>query len=71
MADAYVIANASCGRPLQDRHVVLYMANMAWNSSMKSAAVMKMLTDKGGWRYNVYFRAIIYSVMPMPRKWMA
>ncbi|MES2145663.1 MAG: molybdopterin-dependent oxidoreductase, partial [Pseudomonadota bacterium] len=42
-----VIPNAHAGDPYRIDTLFLYMANMAWNSSMNSAAVMEMLTDKG------------------------
>ncbi len=41
-----VIPNAHAGDPYKIDTLFLYMANMAWNSSMNSAAVMDMLTDK-------------------------
>ncbi|MFN4172300.1 MAG: molybdopterin oxidoreductase family protein [Pseudorhodobacter sp.] len=41
-----VIANAHAGDPYRIDTLFLYMANMAWNSSMNTAAVMGMLTDK-------------------------
>jgi anaerobic selenocysteine-containing dehydrogenase len=41
-----VIANAHAGDPYKIDTLFLYMANMAWNSSMNTAAVMGMLTDK-------------------------
>jgi len=42
-----VIPNAHAGDPYRIDTLFLYMANMAWNSSMNSGAVMDMLTDKG------------------------
>jgi sulfite dehydrogenase (quinone) subunit SoeA len=42
-----VIPNAHAGDPYTVDVLFLYMANMAWNSSMNSARVMEMLTDKG------------------------
>ena len=42
-----VIANAHAGDPYKIDTLFLYMANMAWNSSMNTARVMEMLTDKG------------------------
>ncbi|WP_231580122.1 molybdopterin oxidoreductase family protein [Pseudorhodobacter wandonensis] len=42
-----VIANAHAGDPYKIDTLFLYMANMAWNSSMNTAQVMEMLTDKG------------------------
>jgi anaerobic selenocysteine-containing dehydrogenase len=42
-----VIPNAHAGDPYRIDTLFLYMANMAWNSSMNTAEVMRMLTDKG------------------------
>ncbi|HMO09302.1 MAG TPA: molybdopterin-dependent oxidoreductase [Paracoccaceae bacterium] len=42
-----VISNAHAGDPYRIDTLMLYMANMAWNSSMNSAEVMRMLTDRG------------------------
>ena len=42
-----VIANAAAGDPYTIDTLFLYMANMAWNSSMNTGAVMEMLTRKG------------------------
>ena len=41
-----VIANAHAGDPYKIDTLFLYMANMAWNSSMNTSHVMEMLTDK-------------------------
>jgi len=41
-----VISNAHAGDPYRIDTLFMYMANMAWNSSMNTSAVMKMLTDK-------------------------
>ena len=41
-----VISNAHAGDPYRIDTLFLYMANMSWNSSMNTSAVMKMLTDK-------------------------
>ncbi|EKE43971.1 thiosulfate reductase, putative [Oceaniovalibus guishaninsula JLT2003] len=41
-----VISNAHAGDPYPIDTLMLYMANMAWNSSMNTAAVMDMLTDR-------------------------
>ncbi|MBV2359562.1 molybdopterin oxidoreductase family protein [Thalassococcus sp. CAU 1522] len=41
-----VIANAHAGDPYRIDTLMLYMANMAWNSSMNTSGVMRMLTDK-------------------------
>ncbi|MEQ8297259.1 MAG: molybdopterin oxidoreductase family protein [Nitratireductor sp.] len=43
-----VIANAHAGDPYPIDTLFLYMANMAWNSSMNTAGVIKMLEDKDG-----------------------
>ncbi|MDD9729386.1 molybdopterin oxidoreductase family protein [Mameliella sp. AT18] len=40
-----VISNAHAGDPYRIDTLFLYMANMAWNSSMNTAGVMEMLTD--------------------------
>ena len=42
-----VIPNAHAGDPYKIDTLFLYMANMAWNSSMNTASVLQMLTDKG------------------------
>jgi len=41
-----VIANAHAGDPYKIDTLFLYMANMAWNSSMNTTGTMNMLTDK-------------------------
>jgi sulfite dehydrogenase (quinone) subunit SoeA len=41
-----VISNAHAGDPYRIDVLFLYMANMAWNSSMNTASVLKMLTDR-------------------------
>ncbi|TWH01158.1 Anaerobic dehydrogenases, typically selenocysteine-containing [Mesorhizobium sp. J18] len=41
-----VIANAHAGDPYPVDVLFLYMANMAWNSSMNTAGVIRMLEDK-------------------------
>lgn len=41
-----VISNAHAGDPYKIDTLFLYMANMAWNSSMNTRSVMEMLTDK-------------------------
>ncbi len=41
-----VISNAHAGDPYPIDTLFLYMANMAWNSSMNTKGVMEMLTDK-------------------------
>lgn len=55
-----VIPNAHAGDPYKVDTLFLYMANMSWNSSMNSARVMEMLTDKGADGEYVIPR-IIYS----------
>ncbi len=42
-----VISNAAAGDPYEIDTLFLYMANMAWNSSMNTRGVMDMLTAKG------------------------
>ena len=55
-----VISNAAAGDPYEIDTLFLYMANMAWNSSMNTAAVMEMLTAEGeGGAYKIPH--IIYS----------
>lgn len=41
-----VISNAHARDPYGIEVLFMYMANMSWNSSMNTAGVMKMLTDK-------------------------
>ena len=41
-----VIANAHAGDPYRIDTLMLYMANMSWNSSMNTAGTMDMLTDR-------------------------
>ena len=41
-----VISNARAGDPYKIDTLFLYMANLAWNSSMNTQAVIDMLTDK-------------------------
>src|SRR5690606_38378370 len=41
-----VIANAHAGDPYPIDVLFLYMANMAWNSSMNTAGTIRMLEDK-------------------------
>ncbi|QFU07718.1 Tetrathionate reductase subunit A precursor [Rhodobacteraceae bacterium THAF1] len=55
-----VISNAYAGEPYQIDTLFLYMANMAWNSSMNTAQVMGMLEDRDeDDNYRIPF--IIYS----------
>ena len=41
-----VISNAHAGDPYKIKTLFMYMANMAWNSSMNTAEVVKMLTEQ-------------------------
>jgi anaerobic selenocysteine-containing dehydrogenase len=41
-----VISNAHAGDPYKIDTLFMYMANMAWNSSMNTRGVIEMLTDK-------------------------
>jgi anaerobic selenocysteine-containing dehydrogenase len=41
-----VISNAHAGDPYKIDTLFMYMANMAWNSSMNTSGVIDMLTDK-------------------------
>jgi anaerobic selenocysteine-containing dehydrogenase len=54
-----VIPNAHAGDPYRIDTLFLYMANMAWNSSMNSARVMEMLTEEKDGEYVI--PRIIYS----------
>jgi sulfite dehydrogenase (quinone) subunit SoeA len=63
-----VIPNAHAGDPYRIDTLFLYMANMAWNSSMNTAAVMDMLTDTGEDGEYVIPR-IIYSDAYASRWW--
>ena len=55
-----VISNAHAGDPYKIDTLFLYMANMAWNSSMNTRGVMEMLEAKGeDGEYKIPF--IIYS----------
>ncbi|WP_127901270.1 molybdopterin oxidoreductase family protein [Solirhodobacter olei] len=55
-----VISNAHAGVPYRIDTLLLYMANMAWNSTMNTRQVIEMLTDKGeGGEYVI--PRIIYS----------
>jgi anaerobic selenocysteine-containing dehydrogenase len=54
-----LIPNAHAGDPYRIDTLFLYMANMSWNSSMNSARVMEMLTEKDGEDYVI--PRIIYS----------
>ncbi|MEC9342843.1 MAG: molybdopterin oxidoreductase family protein, partial [Pseudomonadota bacterium] len=55
-----VIANAHARDPYGIDVLFLYMANMAWNSSMNTGGVMKMLSDKDA-DGNYVIPKIIYS----------
>ena len=54
-----LIPNAHAGDPYRIDTLFLYMANMAWNSSMNTAGVMAMLTDQKDGEYVIPH--IIYS----------
>ncbi|WAX92920.1 molybdopterin oxidoreductase family protein [Aminobacter sp. NyZ550] len=56
-----VIANAHAGDPYPVDLMFLYMANMAWNSSMNTAGVIKMLEDKDPATGAYRIPKIIYS----------
>ncbi len=56
-----VIANAHAGDPYPVDVLFLYMANMAWNSSMNTAGVIKMLEDKDEATGEYKIPKIIYS----------
>ena len=56
-----VIANAHAGDPYPVDLLFLYMANMAWNSSMNTGGVIKMLEDKDSATGEYRIPKIIYS----------
>ncbi|MEM7058200.1 MAG: molybdopterin oxidoreductase family protein [Pseudomonadota bacterium] len=59
-----VISNAYAGDPYKIDVLMMYMANMAWNSSMNTADVMTMLTDKdenGDYKIPKFIYADAYS----------
>jgi anaerobic selenocysteine-containing dehydrogenase len=56
-----VIANAHAGDPYPIDVLFLYMANMAWNSSMNTAGVIRMLEDKDEATGEYRIPKIIYS----------
>jgi anaerobic selenocysteine-containing dehydrogenase len=56
-----VISNAHAGDPYPIDVLFLYMANMAWNSSMNTAGVIKMLEDKNPETGEYRIPKIIYS----------
>jgi len=56
-----VIANAHAGDPYPIDTLFLYMANMAWNSSMNTSAVIDMLEDKNPETGEYKIPHIIYS----------
>ena len=56
-----VIANAHAGDPYPVDVLFLYMANMAWNSSMNTAGVIRMLEDKDETSGEYRIPKIIYS----------
>lgn len=56
-----VIANAHAGDPYKIDTVFMYMANMAWNSSMNTKGVIEMLEDKDPETGEYVIPHIIYS----------
>ncbi len=56
-----VISNAHAGDPYKIDTLFLYMANMAWNSSMNTSETMKMLTDKDEETGEYVIPRIIYA----------
>ncbi|MCB1490717.1 MAG: molybdopterin oxidoreductase family protein [Rhodobiaceae bacterium] len=56
-----VISNAHAGDPYPVDALFLYMANMAWNSSMNTGGVIKMLEDKDEATGEYKIPKIIYS----------
>ena len=56
-----VITNASKGDPYKIDVLFMYMANMAWNSSMNTAETIDMLTDKDEETGEYKIPHIIYS----------
>lgn len=56
-----VIANAHAGDPYPVDVMFLYMANMAWNSSMNTAGTMRMLEEKDEATAEYRIPKIIYS----------
>lgn len=56
-----VIANAWAGDPYPIDVLFLYMANMAWNSSMNTEETMRMLTDRDPATGDYRIPRIIYS----------
>ena len=56
-----VIANAHAGDPYKIDVLFMYMANMAWNSSMNTAGVIRMLEDRDEATGEYVIPKIIYS----------
>ena len=56
-----VISNAYAGDPYKIDTLFMYMANMAWNSSMNTRGVIDMLTDKNEETGEYVIPRIIYS----------
>ena len=56
-----VISNAHAGDPYKIDTLFMYMANMAWNSSMNTRGVIDMLTDKNEDTGEYVIPRIIYS----------
>jgi anaerobic selenocysteine-containing dehydrogenase len=64
-----VIRNAWAGDPYRIDTLFMYMANMAWNSSMNTAETIAMLTDKdasGGYRIPFIIYADAYYSETVP-----
>ncbi len=56
-----VISNAHAGDPYRIDTLFMYMANMSWNSTMNTRAVIEMLTDKDPETGEYVIPRIIYS----------
>ena len=56
-----VISNAVAGDPYHVDVLFMYMANMAWNSSMNTRGVMEMLTEKNSDTGEYKIPKLIYS----------
>ena len=64
-----VISNAHAGDPYRIDTLFLYMANMAWNSSMGTGRVMEMLTDTDPETGDYVIPPHHLFPMPIPRRW--
>ena len=60
-----VIANAAAGDPYPIEVLFLYMANMAWNSSMNTAGTMEMLTATDASGEYLIPNIIVADAMPL------